>query len=48
MARNADLEIADFTKVNSFAPSFAIFELTKKAVFAIAILGRKIEMHEKY
>ncbi len=38
---------AIFTKVNSFAPSFAISELTKKALFATQITGQKIEMHEK-
>jgi hypothetical protein len=37
-----------FTKVNSFASSFAISELTKRAIFATPILGAKIEMHEKY
>ena len=39
---------AVFTKVNSFVPRFAIFELTKKAIFAPPILKAKIEMHEKY
>ena len=39
---------AIFTKVNSFAPSFAISELTKRAIFASLILGAKFEMHEKY
>ena len=39
---------AIFTKVNSFAPSFAISELTKKAIFTHPILKAKIEMHEKY
>ena len=39
---------AVFTKVNNFDPSFAISELTKKAIFASPILGPKIEMHEKY
>ena len=38
---------AVFTKVNSFAPSFAISELTKRAVFACPILVPKIEMHER-
>ena len=38
---------AIFTKVNSYAPTFAISELTKKAIFARPILGLKIEMHEK-
>ena len=37
---------AIFTKVNSFAPSFAILELTKNAIFAYPILVPKIEMHE--
>ena len=37
-----------FTKVNSFTSSFAISELTKKAIFASPILEAKIEMHEKY
>ena len=38
---------AIFTKVNKFAPSFAISELTKRAIFATPILGAKFEMHEK-
>ena len=37
---------AIFTKVNSFTSSFAISELTKKAIFASPILEAKIEMHE--
>ena len=36
-----------FTKVNSFVSLFAISELTKRAIFALPILGRKFEMHEK-
>ena len=36
-----------FTKVNSLANTFAISELTKRALFATQILGQKIEMHEK-
>ena len=39
---------AVFTKVNSFAPPFAISELTKNAIFACPILVPKIEMHENY
>ena len=39
---------AKFTKVNSFASSFAISDLSKKAIFANPILEAKIEMHEKY
>ena len=37
---------AVFTKVNSLAPSFAIFYLPNKAVFAIPILDARTEMHE--
>ena len=37
---------AVFTKVNSLAPSFAIFYLPNKAVFASSILDAKTEMHE--
>ena len=38
---------AIFTKVNSLVPTFAISELTIKAIFTHLILGAKIEMHEK-
>ena len=37
---------AVFTKVNSFAPSFVISEVAKKAVFECLIFAAKIEMHE--
>ena len=38
---------AIFTKVNKFATTFAISELTKRSLFATQILRQKIEMHEK-
>ena len=38
---------AVFTKVNSFAPSFAISKLIKRAIFATPIFGQKFGMHEK-
>ena len=37
---------AVITKVNNFAPTFAISKLTKRAIFATPILGAKFEMHE--
>ena len=38
---------AIFTNVNNFEPSFAILDLSKKAIFATPFLEAKIEMHEK-
>ena len=38
---------AIFTKVNSFAPCFAISNFSKMAIFATPIFGAKIEMHER-